>query len=157
VSAADSSAARAEEGFWVAVLPFKDSGGNADLTALAKGLAEDTVTGLSRFSYLRVISRSSTAHYANESADVCAAGKRTRCPLCDGRQPAQAGTKLRSSHRRMKRDVGATIQRDVERWRCSGSQVVADLSQLGTSGSVKCFGISRGNGKVSTTNRPVTG
>jgi hypothetical protein len=54
----------------------------------------------------------------------------------------QAGTKLRSSHRRMKRDVGATIQRDVERWRCSGSQVVADLSQLGTSGPVKCFGIS---------------
>jgi hypothetical protein len=93
VSAADSSAARAEEGFWVAVLPFKDSGGNADLTALAKGLAEDTVTGLSRFSYLRVISRSSTAHYANESADVCAAGKRTRCPLCDGRQPAPGRNK----------------------------------------------------------------
>jgi len=27
---------RAEEGFWVAVLPFKHSGVNADLTALAE-------------------------------------------------------------------------------------------------------------------------
>ena len=36
-SAADSGAARAEEGFWVAVLPFKCSGGNADLEALAEG------------------------------------------------------------------------------------------------------------------------
>jgi serine/threonine protein kinase len=32
-AAADSGAARAEEGFWVAVLPFKYSGANADLTA----------------------------------------------------------------------------------------------------------------------------
>ena len=57
-----SGAARAEEeGFWVAVLPFKYRGANADLTALAEGLSEEIVTGLSRFSYLRVIARSSTA------------------------------------------------------------------------------------------------
>ena len=36
-------------------------GGNADLTALAEGLSEEIVTGLSRFSYLRVVSRSSTS------------------------------------------------------------------------------------------------
>ena len=51
--------ARREEGFWIAVLPFKYSGSNADLTALAEGLTEDIVTGLSRFSYLKVIARSS--------------------------------------------------------------------------------------------------
>ena len=56
----DSGAARADEGFWVAVLPFKYGGANADLTALAEGLTEEIVTGLSRFSYLRVIARSST-------------------------------------------------------------------------------------------------
>ena len=49
----DSVAARADEGFWVAVLPFTSSG-NADLIALADGLSEDVVM-LSRFSYLRVI------------------------------------------------------------------------------------------------------
>ena len=55
--AADSGAARADEGFWVAVLPFKYGGGNQDLKALAEGLSEEVVTGLSRFSYLRVIAR----------------------------------------------------------------------------------------------------
>ena len=49
----DSGAARTEEGFWVAVLPFKYSGANADLAALADGISEDIVTGLSRFSYLQ--------------------------------------------------------------------------------------------------------
>ena len=50
-----ASGALADEGFWVAVLPFKYTGANADLTALAEGLSEEIVTGLSRFSYLRVI------------------------------------------------------------------------------------------------------
>jgi serine/threonine protein kinase len=53
----DSGSARSDEGFWVAVLPFKHAGGNADLAALADGLTEDIVTGMLRFSYLRVISR----------------------------------------------------------------------------------------------------
>src|ERR671923_643016 len=50
---ASDASARREEGFWVAVLPFKYVGANADLSALAEGLSEDIVTGLSRFSYLR--------------------------------------------------------------------------------------------------------
>jgi len=73
--AADSGVARAEQGFWLAVLPFKYSGGNADLTALAGGLSEDILTGLSRFSYLRVIARSSTSRFVNEAVDVRAAGR----------------------------------------------------------------------------------
>ena len=63
-SAADSGAARADDGFWVAVLPFKYGGADASLTALAEGLTEEIVTGLSRFSYLRVISRSSRRRLA---------------------------------------------------------------------------------------------
>jgi hypothetical protein len=59
---------RAEEGFWVAVLPFKYGGTDASLASLADGLCEAIVTGLSRFSYLRVISRSS-------AADAQSAGK----------------------------------------------------------------------------------
>ena len=59
LTAPDSGAARADEGFWVAVLPFKYSGTAAELKALAEGLSEDIVTGLSRFSYLRVIARGS--------------------------------------------------------------------------------------------------
>ena len=73
--AADSGAARADEGFWVAVLPFKYTGSNQDLKALAEGLSEEVVTGLSRFSYLRVIARGSTAKYSSESGDVRAVGR----------------------------------------------------------------------------------
>ncbi|MGA3044465.1 MAG: protein kinase [Bryobacteraceae bacterium] len=74
-AAADSGAPRAEEGFWVAVLPFKYSGANTDLAALAEGLTEEVITGLSRFSYLRVIARGSTLRYATEPADVRTVGR----------------------------------------------------------------------------------
>src|SRR4029077_1504249 len=66
-SRSDPKTVDADEGFWVAVLPFKYSGSNSDLTALTEGLTEEIVTGLSRFSYLKVISRSSTSRYASES------------------------------------------------------------------------------------------
>ena len=95
VAPADSGAARADEGFWVAVLPFKYSGGNADIRALAEGLSEEIVTGLSRFSYLRVIARSSTLHYANQSVDVRSAGKELGARYVMEGSLRQAGTKLR--------------------------------------------------------------
>ncbi len=95
VAAADSGAVRAEEGFWVAVLPFKYSGGNADLTALAEGLTEDIVTGLSRFSYLRVIARSSTSRYADRAVDVRTVGKELGARYLMEGNLRQAGTKLR--------------------------------------------------------------
>jgi TolB-like protein len=94
-SSAGSSAARAAEGFWVAVLPFKYSGTNADLTVLAAGLSEDIVTGLSRFSYLRVIARSSTSRYMNEAVDVRAAGKELGARYVMEGNVRQAGGKLR--------------------------------------------------------------
>ena len=49
-------------------------GANPDVAALADGLSEAIVSGLSLFSYLRVIARSSTLRYAREppTADVSA-------------------------------------------------------------------------------------
>ena len=64
-AAASSTSTGADEGFWVAVLPFKYSGASADIASLAEGLSEEIVTGLSRFSYLRVIARSSSARHAS--------------------------------------------------------------------------------------------
>jgi TolB-like protein len=71
----NSVPACAEDGFWIAVLPFKLSDADADLADSAMALIEEIVTGLSRFSYLRVISLSSTSQYAGRSLDVRAAGK----------------------------------------------------------------------------------
>jgi TolB-like protein len=93
--AADSGAARADEGFWVAVLPFKCAGASAELKALADGLFEEIVTGLSRFSYLRVIARSSTTRYAAEAVDVRSAGKELGARYVMEGTLRQAGTKLR--------------------------------------------------------------
>jgi len=66
--AASSGEARADEGFWVGVLPFRHAGPSAELAVLADGLTEEIITGLSRFSYLRVIAHSSIA--AHDRADV---------------------------------------------------------------------------------------
>ncbi|MDQ3419024.1 MAG: protein kinase [Acidobacteriota bacterium] len=70
-----SGETRADEGFWVAVLPFKYTGASSEMTALADGLTEEIVTGLSRFSYLRVVSRGSTSHYASGAANVRVIGR----------------------------------------------------------------------------------
>ena len=66
-----------DEGFWVAVLPFRyrENSRGGELGPLADGLTEDILTGLARFSYLRVIARGSTLRYANETADVRTVGK----------------------------------------------------------------------------------
>jgi len=68
------AAARRDEGFWVAVLPFKFSGASSDIAVLAEELNEEIVTGLSRFPYLRVVARSSTSRFVAESFDVRRAG-----------------------------------------------------------------------------------
>ena len=90
-----SGASRADEGFWVAVLPFKYGGANADLTALADGLSEDIVTGLSRFSYLRVIAQSSTSRYARRVGRRAGRGRELGARYVMEGSLRQAGTKLR--------------------------------------------------------------
>ncbi len=95
-SPADSGAVRADEGFWVAVLPFRYSGPNADLTALAEGLTEDVVTGLSRFSYLRVIARGSPSlRYTDKARDLRIVGKELGARYVMEGYLRQAGAKLR--------------------------------------------------------------
>jgi serine/threonine protein kinase/tetratricopeptide (TPR) repeat protein len=95
VSSPDSGAARADEGFWVAVLPFKYTGTNVDISALGDGLTEDIVTGLSRFSYLRVIARGSTLRYANQAIDLRSVGKELGARYVIEGSLRHAGTRLR--------------------------------------------------------------
>ena len=106
---ADSGAARADEGFWVAVLPFKYSGSNQDLKALAEGLSEEVVTGMSRFSYLRVIARASTAKYSSESGDVRAIGKELGARYGMEGSLRQAGAKVRIAVQLVDSASGASL------------------------------------------------
>jgi serine/threonine protein kinase/tetratricopeptide (TPR) repeat protein len=108
-AAPDSGATRIEEGFWVATLPFKYSGGNADLSALAEGLTEDVITGFSRFSYLKVIARSSTARYAREAIDVRTAAKELGARYVLEGSVRQAGTKVRIATQLVDANSGAGL------------------------------------------------
>jgi len=91
----ESGAARAGEGFWVAVLPFEYRGTNSEVSALCEGLSEDIVTGLSRFSYLRVIARSSMLRFAHQAADIRAVGKEVGARYVMEGSLRQAGSTLR--------------------------------------------------------------
>jgi TolB-like protein len=108
-AAAVSDPAHSDEGFWVAVLPFKYHGTDADLTALAEALSEEIVTGLSRFSYLRVIARYSTLRYAGEAVDVRAAGKELGARYIMEGSVRQAGTRLRIAVQLVDATTGAHL------------------------------------------------
>src|SRR5262249_32725988 len=86
---------RENEGFWIAVLPFKYRGNNADLEAFAEGLSEDIITGLSRFSVLRVIARGSTLRFTSESTDLRSIGKQLGARYVMEGSLRQAGSMLR--------------------------------------------------------------
>jgi len=105
----DSRAVHTDEGFRVAVLPFKSTGTSAELAALAAGLSEDIVTGLSRFSYLRVIARSSTLQYANEADDVRAVGQELGARYVMEGSLRLAGSKLRVAARLVDTVSGAHL------------------------------------------------
>jgi TolB-like protein len=104
-----SSAARAEDGFWVAVLPFEYRGANAEIAALCEGLSEDIVTGLSRFSYLRVIARSSTLRFAHAAGDVRAIGKELGARYVMEGSLRQAGSMLRITVELVDTDSGSHL------------------------------------------------
>ena len=109
VTVRDSGAARADEGFWVAVLPFKFVGANAELAALAEGLTDDVVTGMSRFSYLRVIARSSTAQYGQRAADVRTAARELGARYVMEGSIRQAGAKIRIAAQLVDATSGASL------------------------------------------------
>jgi len=86
---------RAAEGFWVAVLPFEATGPDSAAGAFAHGLFEETLTGMSRFSYLRVIARSSVRQYANSLADVRTIGRELGARYVMEGSVRQAGPRVR--------------------------------------------------------------
>jgi len=105
----DPAAARADEGFWVAVLPFKHKGADPSLDSLAEGLVEEIITGLSRFSYMRVISGGSSARYAGESADVREIGKELGARYVLEGNLRQADTRLRVTVQLLDTSSGAHL------------------------------------------------
>ena len=104
-----SGVSRSAEEFLIAVLPFRVSGASPELTELAEGLSEGIVTGLARFSYLKVISRGSTARYAHESGEISAGGKQLSARYVMEGSLRQAGSKLRIAVQLVDANSGAHL------------------------------------------------
>ncbi|WP_263375689.1 winged helix-turn-helix domain-containing protein [Granulicella aggregans] len=100
----DSAKAAIEECLWIAVRPFKWSGPDPSLAGYADGATEDILTGLSRFSYLRVVAASAHAHHG-KSADAEHSGPRY---ILEG-SLRQAGPRLRLSAQLVDRETGAHL------------------------------------------------
>jgi serine/threonine protein kinase/tetratricopeptide (TPR) repeat protein len=100
---------RKEDGFWVAVLPFTHRGADPGVEALAEGISEDIVTGLARFPYLQVISRSSTIKHAGEAVDVRAFGREVGARYVMEGSLRQAGAVLRIAVRLVDATSGAHL------------------------------------------------
>ena len=85
----------ADNAFSVAVLPFRVSTVVPEIAAFAEGLAAELVTGLLRFSYLRIISRSLTQRYAADSVDLRSIRSELGARYVIDGTLRQAGSKLR--------------------------------------------------------------
>ena len=104
-----SGATQADDGFWVAVLPFTSAGAGEEITALAEGLSEEIITGLSRFSYLRVIGRGSTRRYSSRTADLRVVGKEIGARYVMEGSLRQAGSTLRVAVQLVDASTGAHL------------------------------------------------
>src|SRR5262249_37647059 len=59
----------------IAVLPFRNTGGNSGQQYFIDGITEDIITELSRFRQLFVIARNSSFHYRGKEVDAKQAGR----------------------------------------------------------------------------------
>jgi serine/threonine protein kinase/tetratricopeptide (TPR) repeat protein len=109
VPSADSGSARADEGFWVAVLPVKCAGASTELKALGDGLCEEIVAGLSRFTYLRVITSRSTQRYADQSPDLRVVGKDLGARYVMSASLRQVGVRVRVTVQLIDASTGAQL------------------------------------------------
>jgi TolB-like protein len=120
----------AEEGFWVAVLPFQYRGTDPSGEALAEGLTEDIATHLSRFSYLRVIARSSTSRYTDARVDVRAIGREIGARYVVEGSVRHAGEQLRVAVQVVDASTGAHLWAETYSRTFGPSQIFAVQDDL---------------------------
>jgi serine/threonine protein kinase/tetratricopeptide (TPR) repeat protein len=95
VAAAPEAKAAPAEAPWIAVLPLKTRAGDPELEAVAEGLTEDIITGLSRFPHLFVVSTSSASRYKGHTVDVREVGKELGARFVIEGSLRRAGSSLR--------------------------------------------------------------
>jgi TolB-like protein/tetratricopeptide (TPR) repeat protein len=91
----DANGGVASDGFRVTVLPFRHSGTDAEIAAMAEGLSSGIVAGVQRFSYLRVIECPATSRHTDGGMDVRSVGKELGARFVIEGDVRQAGSRMR--------------------------------------------------------------
>jgi len=117
-TAESDAAAPRDKAFWVAVLPFKSSGGT-EIESFADGLSEDITTGLSRFPYLSVVARAAAARLKGRAGDERKLGAELGARYVVEGSIRKQGSAIRVSARLIDTQTGAqlwaeTYDRDLE-------------------------------------------
>lgn len=102
-------ATREDDGFWVAVLPFAHGGIDPGIAPLADGLSEGVITGMSHFSYLRVMARGTTLRYASMAADARAVSRELGARYLIEGSVRQAGARVRIAVQLIDGNSGANL------------------------------------------------
>src|SRR5208282_2083785 len=135
--ATTTASSRADEGFWVAVLPFRGASGDAVLEALADGLTEDVTSGLSRFPYLQVIANNSAMAYKGRAADIRTVGRELGARYVIEGSIRKRGRAIRVSAQLMDAVSGTQLwaeayDREIDRQSSDGQSSDADTFQVQT-------------------------
>ena len=104
-----SGASRADEGFWVAVLPFKHRGAHATSKRWPTASARTSSWAFLRFSHLRVVSRSSARRFSGEAVDIRTVGSELGARYVMEGSLRQAGTTLRVAVQLVDATTGAHL------------------------------------------------
>lgn len=118
-----SAKARAAGGFWIAVMPFKWTGTDNNLASCADGATEDIVTGLARFSYLRVLGASTMARYAGKPVESRDASEELGARYLLEGSLRQAGPRVRLAAQLVDCETGAHLWAETyDRAFCSAEE-----------------------------------
>ncbi|MGE5278481.1 MAG: protein kinase domain-containing protein [Acidobacteriota bacterium] len=94
---------------WIAVLPFQGPAGEAELEAFADGLTEEITTSLSRFRYLSVVARASTARLKGQTGDVRSVAAELGARYVLEGSVRKGGASVRVSARLIEADTGTQL------------------------------------------------
>jgi adenylate cyclase len=93
----------------IAVLPFDSLSGNPDDSRFADGIAEDVLTGLAKFTDLKVIGRNSSFKYRGKSVDVREVGRDLKADYVLEGSVRRTPTTIRVSAQLLKASDGAHV------------------------------------------------
>jgi TolB-like protein/Flp pilus assembly protein TadD len=107
----------------IAVLPFGNLSGDADLGHLCDGITEDIITGLGRFRLFFVIDRHSSSAVSRQASDVAEIGRRLGVGYLVEGSLKRLGDRVRISVRLV--DAGSRAQLWGEAYDCPLSDILA--------------------------------